>query len=310
MISSISKHLFLIIALASVASMVVGTSLVQSQRVDAIKAKAAEVTSSSAASSVATSITTFQNDTHIIITITKPQGKPNEPLPPIVVIPPKTNETTPPVAPPANETKANETTPVTPPSNETTTTTPPLVPPVNENESQGGVTVNETQPGGQNITQVEPGGNVTVVPLPPQSNVTTAQNGTVVIIAPPDRNVTETPGNVVVVDPPAPPQKCTCQEQPPIGTNATTGNETKPVAPPINATSTSNQTVTHGNESTTTTKNETVTTTPTNETKAPAESNSTTVPSNISEGNSSGGLSTSAMKAAHPHNDHNNNNKK
>src|SRR5215831_12515334 len=142
------------------------------------------------------SIQTFQNDEHIVITITKAGANATKPTGPIVVIPPTelTNQT------------------VSTPS----------------------------APGAGNITTIEPGGNVTVVPLPPNSNVTQIDNGTV-IVAPPDRNITETPGNVTVIDPPPPVKapECPCKLGNVTGGPLPPPNNVSggiPAAPPGNAT--------------------------------------------------------------------------
>jgi len=159
------------------------------------------------------SIQTFQNDEHIVITITKAGANATKPTGPIVVIPPTelTNKTG-----GINETGAN-----TGPTENQTVSTP-------------------SAPGAGNITTIEPGGNVTVVPLPPNSNVTQIDNGTV-IVAPPDRNITETPGNVTVIDPPPPVKapECPCKLGNVTGGPLPPPNNVSggiPAAPPGNAT--------------------------------------------------------------------------
>src|SRR5215831_1389293 len=134
------------------------------------------------------SIQTFQNKEHIVIAITKAGANATKPEGPIIVIPPK--EIT-------NKTGG-----------------------VNESGISVGPSENQTvsvpsAPGASNITTIEPSQNVTVIPMPPNSNITKIDNGTV-IIAPPDRNITQTPGNVTVINPPAPApapapgKNCTC----------------------------------------------------------------------------------------------------
>jgi len=152
------------------------------------------------------SIQTFQNKEHIVITITKAGANATKPTGPIIVIPPTelTNKTG-----GVNESGVS----------------------VGPSENQ---TVSEpSAPGASNITTIEPSQNVTVIPMPPKSNITQIDNGTI-IIAPPDRNITETPGNVSVIDPPAPTpaqpaQNCTCAQHPPAATT------TPPLSPPAAA---------------------------------------------------------------------------
>jgi len=162
------------------------------------------------------SIQTFQNKEHIVITITKAGANATKPTGPIVVIPPTelTNKTG-----GVNESGVS----------------------VGPSENQ---TVSEpSAPGASNITTIEPSQNVTVIPMPPKSNITQIDNGTI-IIAPPDRNITQTPGNVTVIDPPAstppPAQNCTCAQHPPTAT--TTPPLSPPAAAAANQTAGSNQT--------------------------------------------------------------------
>lgn len=126
-------------------------------------------------------VSTFQDEHHIITTVTK-SGEP--PSGPIVIIPP-------------NQTNTNGSV-ITPGDNNTV---------VIDNG-----TVTEV-PASNDTVIIQPDGNVTTVP---DANVTVVDNSTVVI-APPDRNVTTIPDNITVIGPPAtelPPVKnCTCQQQ-------------------------------------------------------------------------------------------------
>jgi len=181
------------------------------------------------------SIQTFQNKEHIVITITKAGANATKPSGPVIVIPPPelTNKTG-----GINQTEGN-----TGPTENQTTSEP-------------------SAPGAGNITAIEPGQNVTVIPMPPNSNITQIDNGTV-IIAPPDRNITETPGNVTVIDPPpvkAPECPCklgniTAPPTAPAGPglplpppNNVSGGI--PAAPPGNATTPSNSTMTNATNAT------------------------------------------------------------
>lgn len=207
---------------------------------------------------------TFQDENHIVITITK-NGEP--PQGPIVILPPS----------PGNENG----TILTPGENSTA-------------ENPGNVTV--ISPGG-NVTEI-PGnitaaGNDTVIIAPPDRNITETPGNVTVIDPPRPPVVNETvpapctcnqtqPSIPPVIVTPAPGQNVTTGEQPPLpqppitnnsGSNQTSpiGNETTPSPPTQSQLPPDNQTGnTGGNETQST--NSTITTSTTNST------NSTTTP--------------------------------
>lgn len=209
-------------------------------------------------------VETYQNDNHIVITVTK---NPEVPPGPIIVIPPPegTNGNGTIITPGENVSAGN-------PGNITIITP--------------GGNVTEVPSANDTVTRVD---NETVVITPPDRNITETPANVTVIDPPPH------PAQLPVIEQPAAaPCKCNQTSIPPVtitpapGQNVTTlphpaeGNITsQPLPPATNQTTTTNETTTSSNQTTTTTPG------PSNQTGFPAQ-----LPAGNQTGNTTGGNQT------------------
>lgn len=163
-------------------------------------------------------VKTIQDETHIVITITK-EGAGQIAGP--VVIPPLENESGIVIVPVP---------PTAPTEENVTTTVPEEEPAAPGNETETAPEEPAIEVPSNNVTVIEPDGNVTQIP---DGNVTNIDNSTV-IVTDQNQTVTETPGDVIVIDPPV----CGCPAAPEEGgavevpaANATETVEEAPAAP-------------------------------------------------------------------------------